>query len=115
MLANPTPPLPTEKRKHPRLVVHIPAIYRSPTLTTDAYVSNISQSGLFISCRPDAVGTVGEIVLSLPGFASPVPLRGRVIWVRLSPQAGMGFLFQDVPRQHRVVLANFLIARFCAS
>ena len=115
MLATHTPPLQMEKRKHPRLAVRIPAIYRSPTLTTDAYVANISQSGLFISCRPDVVGAVGEIVLSLPGFASPVPLRGRVIWVRLSPEAGMGFVFQDVPRQHRVALANFLIARFCAS
>lgn len=110
-----TTPLQAEKRKHPRMPVQIPAIYRSSSLTTDAYVSNISQGGLFISCRPDSVGTVGEIVISLPGVKGPVPLRGRVIWARLPPQGGMGFIFEDLPREHRVALANFLIARFCMS
>jgi uncharacterized protein (TIGR02266 family) len=107
-------PRQAEKRFYPRMAVQIPAIYRSPSLTIDGLVSNIGQGGLFVSCRPDVVGAVGEIVVSLPGLTGPVRLRGRVIWTRQPPQGGMGINFEDLPREHRVTLANFLIARVCS-
>jgi uncharacterized protein (TIGR02266 family) len=108
--------LQAEKRKHPRLAVRIPAIYRSANVTLDAHVSNISQSGLFISCSSlDVVGTTGEILVSLPGQSTSVHLSGRVIWSSELPQLGMGFAFVNLTREYRLALANFLIARFCAA
>jgi uncharacterized protein (TIGR02266 family) len=108
--------LQAEKRKHPRLAVRIPAIYRSANITVDAHVSNISQSGLFISCSAvDSAGTQAEVLVSLPGRSTPVQLSGRVIWRSDLPRQGMGFAFENLPREYRLALANFLIARFCAA
>ena len=103
-----------EKRKHPRVPVNLPAIYRSGNLTTDAYVSNISQGGAFIACAAvDAIGTQAELLISLPGRNEQVRLVGQVTWVhRVHPRPGMGITFTELGREQRLALANFLIARF---
>jgi len=106
---------PQEKRKHPRISVNIPAVYRSASLTVDLYVVNLSQSGAFLACPVlDVGGAVGEILLTLPGQLNPLVLHGRVVWTHhLPPRSGMGFIFTELERDHRLSLANFLIARYC--
>lgn len=100
---------PLDKRKHPRIVVHIQATYRSGSLTLDTYAMNLSQTGLFLACRAtDPIGTEAQVALALPGRS--VRLSGRVVW---SGPDGMGIRFRDLSRDDRLAIANFLIARFC--
>lgn len=103
-----------EKRRYPRILVRLPAVYRSTNLTIDALVSNISQGGLNLSCEEvDLVGTPGEVQITLPGQSDSIKLSGHVIWSdRSSGNSGMGFCFQNLSREHRLALANFLIARY---
>jgi uncharacterized protein (TIGR02266 family) len=103
-----------EKRKHPRVPVNLPAVYRSVNLTTDVYVSNISQGGAFVACPSvDGIGTHAELLVSIPGRADPLRLVGTVTWVhRMHPRPGMGITFAQLARDQRLALANFLIARF---
>lgn len=102
-----------DKRKHPRLTVNLPAVYRSANMTMDAYVANLSQGGAFVAAPSvDAVGTPAHLTISLPGQAEPIRVEGRVIWVhRLHPRRGMGICFTALGREQRLALANFLIAR----
>lgn len=96
-------------------MVRLPAVYRSLNLTIDAYVSNISQGGLNLSCdEVDAEGTEGEVVLTLPGQSETIQFSGRVIWADPSSPA-MGFCFDSLSRENRLALANFLIARYYSS
>jgi hypothetical protein len=92
----------------------LPAVYRSGNLTIDAYVSNISQGGLNLSCSEvDQVGTQGEVVITLPGQTESLHLPGHVKWSdRSSKTCVMGFCFDNLTREHRLALANFLIARY---
>ncbi len=115
MLPVPNAPLP-EKRKYPRVIVNIPAIYRSSVMTLDGYVANLSQGGVFLACASfDPPGTPAELMIMAPGLPQPIRVQGRVIWVcRMHPRQGMGLSFQDMPRDHRLALANFLLARFYA-
>jgi hypothetical protein len=100
-----------EKRKHPRIRVSLPATYRSSYITADALITNISQSGVYISCpRVDTVGTDAELRINLPGRGE-LRLKGKVVWTGTSPDQGMGFLISELPREERLILANFLIAR----
>lgn len=88
-------------------------MYRSTNLTIDAYVSNISQGGLNLSCGDvDLVGVEGEVQLTLPGQHDSLKLPGRVIWSDRATPGGMGFCFNNLCREHRLALANFLIARY---
>jgi hypothetical protein len=102
-----------EKRKHPRILVNLPAIYHSFNLTVQAYISDLSQEGLFLTCPAvDREGTAAEIQLTIPGYSSPLKLQGRVVWCRrLPPHVGMGFSLSNLSRTDRLALANFLIAR----
>jgi uncharacterized protein (TIGR02266 family) len=102
-----------DKRKHPRLPVNLPAVYRSANMTVDAYVANLSQGGAFVAAPlVDAVGTPAQLTISLPGQSEPVRVVGRVVWVhRLHPRMGMGICFTELGREQRLALANFLIAR----
>jgi hypothetical protein len=124
-----------DKRKHPRVDVRIPATYRSPTLTLDTFVTDISQAGVFLTCPAvDPTGTEAELALALPGRV--VRLRGCVVWTRRIPPSrsdllgartavagpapmrgarrGMGIRFLAPPRDALLALANFVIARFYA-
>jgi uncharacterized protein (TIGR02266 family) len=104
-----------DKRRYPRILVRLPAVYRSSNLTIDAFVSNISQGGLNLDCTDvDIVGTEGEVQITLPGQTDALRLQGKVIWSDRSTeqQQGMGFCFDSLNRDHRLALANFLIARY---
>ena len=102
-----------DKRKHPRLSVHLPATYSSKNISIQAYISNISQQGLFISCSAvDRVGTTAQIKLRLPGDAQPLDLSGMVVWNTQAVQlCGMGLCLTNLTRDSRIALANFLISK----
>lgn len=105
-----------ERRRFPRAVVRVPAIYRSANFTVDGHVCNISQGGAGLSFpQLDPAGEAGEIQLTLPGQSEVLQLRGQIVWSRRSHDDGgadMGLRFDELDRQQRAALANFLIARF---
>ena len=103
-----------EKRRYPRIAVRLPAVYRSRELTLDAYVSDISQGGLSLTCsEADAEGAAAEVHITLPGQDQNLKLAGEVIWCQhRDGTAVMGICFAEMPREHRLALANFLIARY---
>ncbi len=105
-----------DKRKHPRMSLHIPVTYRSRDLTLDAYAVNISQTGLLISCIAlDDVGKDAEVLLTLPDNSGTLTLKGRVVWNgKISHRTVMGVLFMNNSREKLLALANFLIRRFCS-
>lgn len=80
----------------------------------DAFVSNISQGGLSLHCpHADNEGTEGEVLITLPGQQKRMKLKGEVMWCeRSSRNPEMGFRFSTLPREQRLALANFLIARY---
>lgn len=101
----------SEKRKHPRLPVNLPATYRSTGLVQDVRVSNLSKTGLSIACEEtEPLGTEAEVLLSLPAEQEPIPLQGVVIWVSSNPDhPGMGIQFRDLPAEARSALTNYLM------
>ena len=99
-----------ERRRHPRIEVHLPAIYRSQKRTMDTYVSNVSQGGLAVlGPSVDDVGTHCQVVVTLPD-EDPLELNGRIIWSDADKPC-MGFCFEGLTRDQRVTLTNFLLAR----
>ena len=98
------------RRQFPRIFVSLTATYRSPNLTIDASVENLSQAGLFIaSSTVEDIGTSAELVLDLPGRLSPLILPCSVAWS--SDIHGMGLRFSELPRDQRAALANFIMGR----
>lgn len=102
----------SEKRQHPRLPVNLPATYSSANLIIDAYVSNLSQSGLFLRCSAvDPIGTHAEVTISLPSEPQPLVVSGEVIWSSASGDraSGMGVRFGELAVDVRRALANYLL------
>jgi c-di-GMP-binding flagellar brake protein YcgR len=108
-----------ERRRFPRAAVRVPAVYRSANFTVDGHVCNISRGGAGLSFpQLDPAGEAGEIQLTLPGQTEVLLLRGRIVWSKRSREEGgadMGLCFDELDRDQRVALANFLIARFSSS
>ena len=79
----------------------------------DTLVCNLSQGGVAImGPDTDCVGTTGEISITLPG-PGQLDFEGHIIWNETSVETPcMGFCFDDLPRDQRAALANFLLARF---
>ena len=102
-----------EKRRFPRIQVRLPAVYRSAHRTMDAFVSNLSQGGLAItSPEVDNAGTECQVSVFLPGQEKRLELRGHIIWSDMvADEPIMGFCFDDLTREQRAALANFLLAR----
>ncbi|MBN2565897.1 MAG: PilZ domain-containing protein [Candidatus Eisenbacteria bacterium] len=103
-----------ERRRHPRVDLNLPAIYRSAHRTMDTYVRNLSQGGLALAApHVDLTGTECELLVTLPGRADQLALHGKIIWIDTSTETPtMGFRFDQLSRDQRVALANFLLARF---
>jgi hypothetical protein len=98
-----------DRRRCPRVPVQITATYRSTNLTIDAQVRNLSQTGLFLECdRVDATGTVAHVELDRPGDDTLV-VPSKVVWS--DKVMGMGIRFQDMSRELRAALANFILER----
>lgn len=79
----------------------------------DTFVSNLSQGGLAItSPEVDNAGTECQVSVFLPGEESRLELHGRIIWSdTIDDEPIMGFCFDDLTREQRAALANFLLAR----
>jgi hypothetical protein len=101
-----------ERRRFPRVQVRLPAVYRSAHKTMDTFVCNLSQGGLAItSPEVDSTGTECQVSVFLPGSDTRLELQGRIIWVDITDEPIMGFCFDDLSREQRAALANFLLAR----
>lgn len=98
-----------ERRKSRRVEVKVTAIYRSASLTIDARVRNLSQSGLLLECeRVDDTGTQAVIELDqADGETLAVP--SRVVWS--DPGQGMGIRFLGLTKEQRRALANLILER----
>ena len=80
----------------------------------DTYVRNLSQGGLALAApQIESAGTECELLLTLPGNPQRLELHGRIIWTDASTETPtMGFRFDQLSREQRAALANFLLARF---
>jgi Tfp pilus assembly protein PilZ len=97
-----------DRRRHRRISVQLPAVYRSNALTLDGQVSNLSQGGLFIrtECK-ELIGTEAEIRIHFPDTSNPLVISGRVAWAY--PEVGLGICFDKLSRGARVAVANYLL------
>lgn len=87
------------------MAVRLAATYRSPTLTIDTQVANLSLGGAFLySTRVDDIGACAE--LSLDVYDRGLTIVARVAWT--TPR-GMGLTFETVDVNQRRLLANLLL------
>lgn len=94
-----------DRRHHRRVAVRLAATYRSPTLTIDTQVANLSLGGAFLySTRVDEIGAYAE--LSLDVHSRALTIVARVAWT--TPR-GMGLTFETVDVDQRRLLANLLL------
>ena len=103
-----------ERRRYPRVDVRFPVVYRSAHRTVDAYTCNLSQGGLAISSPEiDNMGTECQVSLDLPGSQGPLTLSCRIVWIDVNHETPLiGFSFEELSREERAMLCNFLLARF---
>ncbi len=96
---------PSERRRHPRILVDIPVVYESELLSFVADARDLSRSGVFVKTDLlDPVDTPCQITI-LPDGAPAVPIEGRVSRIISeadgSPWSGMGVEFTSPPKQGR--------------
>ena len=76
-----------ERRRHPRASIELQVEYDRLNSFFADYTRNICQGGTFVETdEPLEVGTEAMFVLSAPGFAEPLSLRGRVVWNSLADE-----------------------------
>ncbi len=96
-----------EKRSAYRVPVQLPACYRSPAVTIEGMVTDLSRLGMFLSADfLDTPGTAGVVEVMLPGGVQPLFLRGEIVRV---DNNGMGIRFAALPDEVRRPLANFMM------
>jgi uncharacterized protein (TIGR02266 family) len=100
-------------RQHERVPQRFRVEYRSASSLLVAYTVNLSRGGTFLECDElPEVGTPLELELRLP--QRTVPLRGRVAWVRPTPDEqgprGVGVQFDDSETLGAII--DELVARF---
>lgn len=100
-----------DRRREPRVLVQIPATYRSINRIADVCVTNISRTGLFLCTDVvDSRGQEALVGLTLPRQRDLQSLEGQVVWSRQSPTpAGMGLHYADQHPSVRLALANFIL------
>ena len=91
-----------EKRRHPRINVHVCIRTTDPTKKPDEQFTNLSETGAFIQTdRPYPLGTVIGIELSSNAAGSEAMfLKGRVVRIIKTSEytsAGMGVEFFQIP------------------
>lgn len=104
---------PSEKRRAQRVLVNLQASYRSPEVSIEGRVANLSRFGLFIrSDFLDGRGAQVTVALNLPNGLGDVEIDGEVVRVDVSPlHSGMGIRFGHMAPPVRRALANFMIER----
>jgi type IV pilus assembly protein PilZ len=106
---------PAERRSHERFDTSIQVDYASGDTFLYAYITNISEMGIFIrSESPAARGTALTLRFAAPGGAA-LEIPGVVAWVNPvrpggeNPNPGMGIRFLDLAletREHVVALVR---------
>jgi type IV pilus assembly protein PilZ len=95
-----------ERRVHPRYAAHLEVDVRDEAHFLFAYITNISELGLFVeSADPLPVGTNVELRLASGG--KELRLSGLVVWVNPvrwsgdNPNPGMGICFSPFGSEQR--------------
>lgn len=107
-------PDPKERRRGTRLRVDIDVDYRSRDTYLFAYVTDISETGIFIRTpTPEKPGTLLNLRFTPPGSGKPLEFEGQVAWVcepgkfaGIGP--GMGVRFTSLDDEQRRALSTFL-------
>jgi len=106
---------PSDRRSAPRHAITLRVDYKRMNTFFADYAKNISKGGTFIrTSKPLGVGTEFMFVLSIPGQADQLQLRGEVMWTVDEDQAteeqpaGMGIRFRFTDPSERVQLEDFV-------
>jgi len=100
-----------ERREHARFETELSVDYADKETFLFAYITNISQMGIFISAKdPLPVGTNLRLRFGLPD-EEPLALEGEVVWVNpyrtdgdnLNPGMGVRFHALSLARRERIV------------
>jgi type IV pilus assembly protein PilZ len=105
----------SDRRISPRHAITLRVDYKRMNTFFADYAKNISKGGTFIrTSKPLDIGTEFVFVLSIPGQAEHLQLRGEVMWTVNEEQvteeqpAGMGIRFRFVDDSERKDLENFV-------
>jgi type IV pilus assembly protein PilZ len=105
----------SERRRFPRHAITLRVDYKRMNTFFADYAKNISKGGTFIkTAKPLDVGTEFVFVLSIPGQADQLRLKGTVMWTVDEGQsseerpAGMGIRFNFADDGERKQLEDFV-------
>jgi type IV pilus assembly protein PilZ len=87
------------KRKFDRLPVSLKVAYKSRGELAADLVTDLSPGGLFIrTSKPLEIGTEVELQILIEEGEEPMQIRGKVVWLRVTPDKrdGMGIQFTGV-------------------
>ena len=105
----------SERRSSPRHAITLKVDYKRMNTFFADYAKNISKGGTFIrTSKPLDIGTEFVFVLSIPGQADQLQLKGTVMWTVVEEQqaedrpAGMGIRFNFTDDSERQQLEQFV-------
>jgi type IV pilus assembly protein PilZ len=105
----------SDRRSSPRHHITLRVDYKRMNTFFADYAKNISKGGTFIrTSKPLDIGTEFMFVLSIPGQAEQLQLRGEVMWTVEESQssderpAGMGIRFRFVDAAEKKKLEDFV-------
>jgi type IV pilus assembly protein PilZ len=105
----------SDRRAEPRHSITLRVDYKRMNTFFADYAKNISKGGTFIrTSKPLDVGTEFVFVLSIPGQADQLQLRGEVMWTVGEERgtdehpAGMGIRFRFTDDSERLELEDFV-------
>ncbi len=107
----------SDRRSSARHAITLRVDYKRMNTFFADYAKNISKGGTFIrTSKPLDIGTEFVFVLSIPGQADHLQLRGEVMWIVAESQAnddrpaGMGIRFRFAEDAEREQLDQFVSA-----
>ncbi len=105
----------SDRRSSPRHAITLKVDYKRMNTFFADYAKNISKGGTFIrTSKPLDIGTEFVFVLSIPGQAAQLELRGEVKWTVDEEHAneeqpsGMGIRFRFEDQAERARLEDFV-------
>lgn len=106
-------PVPSDRRLAPRVLVDLEVDYASEDNYLFAYITDISETGIFVrTTSPEAPGTHLNLRFSPGDDAAPFELEGEVIWINpyrpgvpdnLHPGMGIRFVALDEDARDRLL------------
>lgn len=106
----------SERRRAPRFPVDFEVDYRAEDTFLYAYISNVSEMGIFVRTdSPEPFGSQLVLRFKPPGFDHPLELQGRVMWINRPREApepgrspGMGVQFVELTVGQRGALLELV-------